>query len=150
MNRTVPREHIPKKHLDFENPINTEKVFDNTSNRVYGESRPETMTTNNLEYGTGKNSADGIAMIGRKTKNIEREIAMKVAQEMAEKEAREEAKRQERYFDTTTGDTHTTQDLSHNTVGRRVMKTQDGQKADGPANDNLSKVESGYAMPSQK
>jgi len=124
--RTVPREHIAKKHLDFENPIQTDKVFDNTSNRVYGESRPEIMATNNLEYGTGKNSADGIATIGRKTKNIEKEIAMKVAQEMAEKEARFEAKQKERYFDTTNGDTHTTQDLSHNTIGRRVMKTQDG------------------------
>ena len=91
--RTVPREHIPKKHLDFENPISTDKVFDNTANRVYGESRPEIMTTNNLEYGTGKNSAAGIATIGRKTKNIEMEIARKVAEEMAEKEAAEEARR---------------------------------------------------------
>jgi hypothetical protein len=31
------REHIPKKHLDFENPINTDKRFDNTVNRIYGE-----------------------------------------------------------------------------------------------------------------
>ena len=37
MNRTIVKEHIPKKHLDFENPIQTDKVFDNTSNRIYGE-----------------------------------------------------------------------------------------------------------------
>ena len=37
--RTIAREHIPKKHLDFENPIQTDKVFDNTANRVYGEAR---------------------------------------------------------------------------------------------------------------
>jgi len=36
--RTIIREHIPKKHLDFENPINTQgKRFDNTVNRIYGE-----------------------------------------------------------------------------------------------------------------
>lgn len=31
------REHIPKRHLDFENPIVTDKVFDNTKARIYGE-----------------------------------------------------------------------------------------------------------------
>jgi len=37
--RSVIREHIPKKHLDFENPINTTgKRFDNTVDRIYGES----------------------------------------------------------------------------------------------------------------
>ena len=35
--RTIMKEHIPKRHLDFENPILTDKVFDNTSNRIYGE-----------------------------------------------------------------------------------------------------------------
>ena len=35
--RTVIREHIPKKHLDFENPIQNTKVFDNTVHRIYGE-----------------------------------------------------------------------------------------------------------------
>jgi len=73
--RTVTKEHIPKRHLDFENPINTDKVFDNTANRIYGESRPEIMTTNNTEYGTAKNSTDGIARMGRKTDIMEREIA---------------------------------------------------------------------------
>ena len=91
--RTIPREHIPKKHLDFENPIITEKVFDNTSNRIYGESKPEIMTTNNYEYGTGKNKADNLARMGRKTKNHELEIAMKVAEEVREREALAEAER---------------------------------------------------------
>lgn len=64
--RTIVREHIPKKHLDFENPIRG-KNFDNTSVRIYGEAKPEIMNTNNAEYGVGKNRADGIAKIGRKT-----------------------------------------------------------------------------------
>jgi len=37
--RTIVREHIPKKHLDFENAIHTDKVFDNTKNRINGETR---------------------------------------------------------------------------------------------------------------
>lgn len=63
--RTITKEHIPKRHLDFENPI-TGKKFDNTANRIYGESRPEIMNTNNTEYGTGKNSTAAVARIGRK------------------------------------------------------------------------------------
>lgn len=35
--RTVIREHIPKKALDFENPISHGKKFDNTVHRIYGE-----------------------------------------------------------------------------------------------------------------
>ena len=34
--RTVAREHIPKKHLDFENPIRGKPV-ERTSDRIYGE-----------------------------------------------------------------------------------------------------------------
>lgn len=61
------REHIPKKHLDFENPIDTTgKRFDNTVHRIYGEEDQQRFTTNNLEYGTGKHSSAGIARFGRK------------------------------------------------------------------------------------
>ena len=34
--RTITKEHIPKKHLNFEEPIKTDKVFDNTHDRIYG------------------------------------------------------------------------------------------------------------------
>ena len=54
LRRTVPREHIPKKHLDFENPIKG-KNFDNTMVRIYGEANPQIMTTNNTEYGVARN-----------------------------------------------------------------------------------------------
>jgi hypothetical protein len=99
--RTITKEHIPKKHHDFDNPIHTDKVFDNTANRIYGESRPEIMTTNNTEYGTAKHSTAGITRIGRKTDMMEREIANAVAKEMQERRDAIAAKQQERYFDTT-------------------------------------------------
>ena len=35
--RTVTKTHIPKRHHDFENPIEG-KMFDNTNQRIYGES----------------------------------------------------------------------------------------------------------------
>ena len=34
--RTIIREHIPKKALDFENPISSDKPMDSTMQRIYG------------------------------------------------------------------------------------------------------------------
>ena len=39
-NRTIMREHIPKRHLDFDNAPKPTKAFDNTSDRIYGEKNP--------------------------------------------------------------------------------------------------------------
>ena len=75
LRRTVAKEHIPKKHLDFENPV-TGKRFDDTAVRIYGEAKPEIMTTNNTEYGVARNKADGIAKVGRKTQNMEAAIEL--------------------------------------------------------------------------
>lgn len=109
--RTLVKEHIPKKHLDFENPIRG-KVFDNTSDRVCGESRPEIMVSYNSQYGTGKNKAESFPTMGRKTKNIEQEIAIKVAEEMRERERKAEALREQRFFETTSGSTYDKKDLT--------------------------------------
>jgi hypothetical protein len=87
------REHIPKKHLDFENPI-TGKAFDNTVSRVYGEDLQQIYATNNTSYGVDKNAADGIARVGRKTSNFEAQIRQQVAQEMSEKAAQEQLRSQ--------------------------------------------------------
>ena len=73
MFRTITKTHIPKKHLDFESPIKG-KVFDDTQQRIYGEPNQQIMTTNNTEYGTGKNKADGVARAGRKNMMMERDI----------------------------------------------------------------------------
>lgn len=34
--RCIIKEHIPKRHLNFEEPIKTDKQFDNTHNRIHG------------------------------------------------------------------------------------------------------------------
>jgi len=77
----VTKTHIPKKHHDFENPI-TGPAFDNTSNRIYGESNQQLFNTNNTEYGTGRSKADGIARVGRKNQMMERDIERQVMEEM--------------------------------------------------------------------
>ena len=70
--RTITKEHIPKKHLNFEEPIKTDKVFDNTHNRINGERRDELMITENRLYGTGKNPADSLPKVGKRTQLMER------------------------------------------------------------------------------
>lgn len=146
--RTTIREHIPKKHLDFENPIRG-KMFDNTSDRVCGESRPEIMMSFNHQYGTGKNKAEQFPTMGKKTRNIEHEIAMKVAEEMREKERQAQALREQRFFETTSGSAYDAKDLTQNVVGRKVMRTQDGHVLQGVAYD-IMQVESGMIKPPQK
>mgnify|MGYP001091604644 CR=1 FL=1 len=69
------KEHIPKKHLNFEEPIKTDKVFDNTFNRIYGERKPEPVFTETSLIGTGYNPADNLPKIGRKTLAQEREVS---------------------------------------------------------------------------
>lgn len=51
------REHIPKRHHDFENPIQTDKVFDNTNARIYGEKLATDMNPTSKSWGTGVNAA---------------------------------------------------------------------------------------------
>ena len=64
------------------------------------------MRNTQLDYGTGKNPAENVARVGRKTQNLEREIANAVAKEMEERQAAEERERQRRYFSTTNSAYH--------------------------------------------
>ena len=49
------REHIPKRNLDFENPIRTNKQFDNTEHRIWGEIQITATNPTSSAWGTGKN-----------------------------------------------------------------------------------------------
>ena len=64
--RSIMREHIPKKHLDFENPIKTDKRFDNTVQRIYGLEDQQKYETYNYSYGTNRKSTSDIPRLGRK------------------------------------------------------------------------------------
>jgi hypothetical protein len=74
---------------------------------------------------------------------MEREIERQVMQEMAERKAAIEAKDQERYFDTTNRENFDCKDLTQNTVGRKVMKTQDGKLVPMGNRDESFIVETG-------
>ena len=76
--RTLTKEHIPKRHLDFENPINTKKQFDNTTNRIYGAIQDSATDPSSNVWGTGRNPANDILRVGRKTKLIEQEIEVHI------------------------------------------------------------------------
>ncbi len=121
--RTIIREHIPKRHLNFEEPIKVTKQFDNTHDRIYGQKRDELMYTENFYYGKGKNPADALPKIGQKTSKLEQEMYFQVQEEMRLKAEEEERLRNMRYFETTTGKNFQKKELTENTVGRWVMKT---------------------------
>ena len=108
------------------------------------------MTTNNTEYGTGRNQADGIARAGRKNQMLERDIQRQVAAEMVERQRNIDARNEERYFDTTNRENLVAQDMTANVIGRKVMQTQDG-KLIGEANrDDQFTVETGMYRRTQK
>ena len=118
-------------------------MFDNTQNRIYGEQKQELFTTNNTEYGTGRNPAAQVARVGRKNQMMEREIERQVQKEMLERKAALAAKDQERYFDTTNQENLPSRDLTQNTVGRKVMQTQDGKLVSMESRDEGFIVETG-------
>lgn len=70
------KEHIPKRHLNFEEPIKTDKKFDNTHDRIHGQRREELLITENYLYGKAKNKADELPQVGRRTLQMEREVTV--------------------------------------------------------------------------
>lgn len=65
--RTIVKSHIPKKHLDFDNPPSKGGPTDNTTERIYGELKPQPMVTQSGIVGSGYNPADDLPKVGRKT-----------------------------------------------------------------------------------
>lgn len=148
--RTIPKQHIPKKHLDFENPITATVERDDTKARIYGEETQTLFKSENNGYGRGFNKAETLPTKGKKTKTIEQEIEQQVLQEMKEKEEEQERIRNMRYFDSTARTTYVKQDYSVNQVGKRVMKTQDGHKLSDKERDEQLTVEHGFGRRTQK
>ncbi len=148
--RTITKEHIPKKCGNYEEPILTDKVFDNTTERIYGKRRDEIMQAESYGIGRSKNPADELPKVGKRTMMMEREIQQVIHEELLEKEREEERERNTRYFDTTGGTTFVDQDLTANVVGRKVMKTQDGGLVSLDKRDELLMVEHGFGKRGQK
>ena len=62
---------------------------------------------------------------------------------MRERQAAIDARNEERYFDTTNRENLVPQDMTANTVGRKVMQTQDGKLVPQEHRDDQFTVESG-------
>ena len=129
----------------MENPIGGGgKTFDNTHERILGYRRDEVTNSENWEYGRSTNAADALPKVGRRTQMLEAQIHAQLIEEQREKDAKEQRRLNERYFDTTTGSTHTTQDMAANTIGRRLIKTQDGAPIAPSHFDEELAVEKGF------
>ena len=116
------------------------------------------MVSESKRIGQNYNPADDLAKVGKKHQIIEQEvssplqlltvifffqIAAQVAEEIAEMERQRAQAREQRHFETTTKSTFGTQDYQQNTIGRRVMKTQDGKQVNFVERDEQLIVEHG-------
>jgi len=61
--------------LDFDNKPGEGKVFDNTSDRIYGAKNPQPMISESYALGKGTNPADSLAKFGRKTQMMEQDVS---------------------------------------------------------------------------
>lgn len=84
------------------------------------------MYSESFHYGKGVNPADALPRTGLKQKRLEQEMMNIIAAELKEKEESLEQLRRTRYFDTTSGLEYGSKPLTENTVGRWVMRSQDG------------------------
>lgn len=148
--RTIAKQHIPKKHLDFEDQTVRGVNGDSTHERIHGAAVDAVMKSENNGYGRGVNKADSLPKKGKKTMTMEQEIQEEVMRELREKEEEEERMRNMRYFDSTTQTTYVKQDYTANVVGTRVMKTQDGKGIDQDLRDEQLWVEHGFGRRTQK
>lgn len=99
--RTIMREHIPKRCGNTEVPIVNDKKFDNTYDRIYGKRTYTQLNTEAQIIGAGKNPANDLPKLGRKTLRAEEEIMQQVKDQMDASDRVEDLKREQRHFDTT-------------------------------------------------
>jgi len=69
------KEHIPKRHLNFEEPITGASSYDVTSDRIYGDRIHPSLGTETATIGVSKNPADNLARVGRKQVNMEADVS---------------------------------------------------------------------------
>ena len=119
------------------------------------------MSTETSTIGTGRNPADNLARKGKKAQMFEQDVGRviyffvtetyiffyqildKVAAELAETEKQKAVERDQRMFETTNMAVHKEMDHYQNTIGRRVMKTQDGAPVSLNEKDEQLVVEHG-------
>jgi len=85
------------------------------------------MYSQNYLYGRGVNPADALPKVGLKSKRIEQEMYRLIAAEIQEIDDAKNRELQVRNFETTTRSEFISKPLNENTLGRWIMRTQDGE-----------------------
>lgn len=70
------QKHIPKRHLDFENPIVNNNAVEDTKGRIYGETIVNDFATETGKIGTAFNPVDNLPKHGKKTLTAEQEVSI--------------------------------------------------------------------------
>lgn len=99
--RTIVKEHIPKRHLNFEEAIKGTDSYDDTRDRIYGERQFKIPFTETSTVGAGYNPADNLARCGRKQELMEADILDKVRAEFEAKDKEYAKACEQRMFETT-------------------------------------------------
>jgi hypothetical protein len=132
LGRTVANGHLVKKHEDlFQKP--PEELKDiyavssqapETHPRVFGQSKQPSYTSEfKASYTAKKPLAPGV---GKKFELIQKQFLDTIGQELNYQQNEEDTYFNSRSFNTTYGQEFVKKDAMHNTVGRRVMKDQNG------------------------
>lgn len=74
--RSIIKEHIPKKHLDFENPIVHNKPCEDSKSRIFGELSTNDFSTETKAIGTSYNPADNLPRLGKKRMQCEQDVSI--------------------------------------------------------------------------
>ena len=69
------RQHIPKKHCNFDEPIVNKTKMDSTTDRIYGQLNTVKMEAESSKWGTGKNPASELPTHGTKTLIQEKDVS---------------------------------------------------------------------------
>ncbi|CAD8091545.1 unnamed protein product [Paramecium primaurelia] len=137
----VPQ-HIKKKHTDLmlkppeEIPLYKEPINQlDTTTRLFGKIQPDIPKPASQNVGGTVNRADLIPKVGKKAQLIEQQYLQQIQSELESRQADSFSQTQQRYFETTCKSEFTQKPIENNTIGRRVMRTQNGTAIDADKKD---------------
>lgn len=129
--RSYPTQHVPYRNGD----PTFMREREGTETRIHGTEHPlDTLNTFNYEYGKATNPADNLPKLGKREQLLASQIYNEVHQEHLEKLEVERKEKEARAFETTTKSNFNWK-TTEGTVGKRVMKDQNGREV------NLSDAE---------
>jgi len=153
LGRTLASTHITKKHDDLftKPPEELKDVYDasgraiETHPRVFGQSKQPSYTSEFKASYVGKKPLN--PGVGRKYELIQKQFLETIGQEIGNQQTEEDILFNSRNFNTTYGQEFVKKDPMHNTIGRRVMKDQNGATLTPDVRDIDLLVDHGFTKP---